>query len=373
MSHIWMSHVTRRDKLACSIEPRLLNLHCNTARMNESCYTNERVMSHIWMGHVTHMNESCHMYEWVISEIWMSHVTYSNESCHTHEWVTWLKKWVMSHMDDFCQPHEWVLSQIWICHITHTIEPCHTYEWAMSYIWMRHATHMSESCPTGRMLIRVTWLIHTCDMTHSYECLFICVTWLVHMCDMTHFYEWCYRAIHAWHDSLLCIVLYSVSDVLSHEPKSHVMCFTNPRVMSRVSSLMSVGVECAGVLRVSQPPQAKKEGLSLRLGESQFWIEFVHSVRALSWSRVRFTWRHCTPRHIDVLVAHVHKWHTYISGTCTCIYYSWAYYTWQIYIWTTLVAWGRRFGTTIQITGPLFMKENWILSGTSYVGQNWPT
>jgi len=59
-------------------------------------HTYERVMSHIWTSHVTHMsvetwskskhmNESCHTYEWVMSHIWMSHVTRMNESCHTYE------------------------------------------------------------------------------------------------------------------------------------------------------------------------------------------------------------------------------------------------------------------------------------------------
>jgi len=58
----------------------------------------ERVISHIWMSHVTHVNESYHTCEWVMLHIWMSHVTHVNESCHTYEWV-------MSHM--------------WMSHITH--------------------------------------------------------------------------------------------------------------------------------------------------------------------------------------------------------------------------------------------------------------
>ena len=64
MSLIWMSHVTR---------------------MNESCHTNEWVMSHVWISHVTQMNESCHTYEWVTAHIWMSHVTRMNASCRTYE------------------------------------------------------------------------------------------------------------------------------------------------------------------------------------------------------------------------------------------------------------------------------------------------
>jgi len=81
-------------------------------------FTYEWVTSHIWMSHVTHVNNSCHAYiyvwerhtsvtwyvwerhalvtisygvikaftyERVTSHIWISHVTHMNESCHTHE------------------------------------------------------------------------------------------------------------------------------------------------------------------------------------------------------------------------------------------------------------------------------------------------
>ena len=55
--------------------------------MNESCHTYERVMSHTWISHATHLN---HTYEWVMSQTWMSHVTYMNESCHKYEHMGWL-------------------------------------------------------------------------------------------------------------------------------------------------------------------------------------------------------------------------------------------------------------------------------------------
>jgi len=48
-------------------------------------HTYERVMSHVWMSHVTHMNESCHTYEWVLSHLWMSHVKCRSECCHMYE------------------------------------------------------------------------------------------------------------------------------------------------------------------------------------------------------------------------------------------------------------------------------------------------
>ena len=54
-----------------------------------------RLMSHIWMSHITRMNESCHSYESVTSRKCTSHVTDMNESCHTYAWV-------MSHI---CMSH----------------------------------------------------------------------------------------------------------------------------------------------------------------------------------------------------------------------------------------------------------------------------
>jgi len=95
--------------------------------MNVSCHTNDWVMSHIWMIHVTHMNESCHTREWVMSHTWMSHVTHTNESCHTHEKV---------------------MSRTWMRHVTHMNASCHTHEWVILHTWMSHSTHMNESCHT---------------------------------------------------------------------------------------------------------------------------------------------------------------------------------------------------------------------------------
>ena len=98
------------------------NLH-----FNESCHTNEWVMSHIWMSHVTHIDESCHPYEWVMSHIWMSHVTHMNGSCHTSEGV---------------------MSHIWKGHVTHMNASCHTDECVMSQLWTSHVTRMNASCHT---------------------------------------------------------------------------------------------------------------------------------------------------------------------------------------------------------------------------------
>jgi len=81
MSHIWKSHVAQMNESCCisKMAERVFRTHDGV--LNESCHTCEWVMSHMWMGQVTHMNESCHTCEWVKSHIWMSHVAYTNESC----------------------------------------------------------------------------------------------------------------------------------------------------------------------------------------------------------------------------------------------------------------------------------------------------
>ena len=108
MSHISRSHVTYMAALSFN------NLHTHTSththayihtvsihvvcilrgrwvmypRTNESCHTYERITSHIWMSHVTHVKESCHIYGWVVSHIWMSRVTHMKESCHTYRTIS---------------------------------------------------------------------------------------------------------------------------------------------------------------------------------------------------------------------------------------------------------------------------------------------
>ena len=57
--------------------------------------THERVMSHIWMSHVTRMNDSYQAYEWVMSHVWMSLIARIHTPCHTHERV--MSHTLMSH------------------------------------------------------------------------------------------------------------------------------------------------------------------------------------------------------------------------------------------------------------------------------------
>ena len=129
MSHIWMSHVTRftntHESWVISHEWVTKRCRASAKCVIEAWHTYDWVMSHIWMSHVTHVNESCHTYEWVMSHIWMSHVThstYTNESWNTHK-------------NELCHTHT-----------THIKESCHT-----------HTTHMKESCHTHTSRTICNW------------------------------------------------------------------------------------------------------------------------------------------------------------------------------------------------------------------------
>jgi len=145
--------------------------HIRKCSIHVSFFAVRVVMSHIWMGRVTHMNESCHAYEWVVSHVWMSHVTNMNYSCHTYEWVVshiWMSHVLPARRSESATAfttrtcsHSYV-KQTWICK-THTNKTRHIYEWNMSHIWMSHVTHMDESRPTCAA-VRVSNRIHHQNM-----------------------------------------------------------------------------------------------------------------------------------------------------------------------------------------------------------------
>ena len=212
MSHMRISH--------CHVYEWVTN---HITRMNESCYTYRRVMSHtsrsrvtLWRSHVTHMNVSRTrlpgqqtLRHWGLLRIWMRHVIRMTKSSPT-----------------------------WICHELGCqdgrqsgIEKCCTYEWGTSthicvksHAWMIHVTRINSSfrtyvwiilhvlgCQGGRQdppwvslqvvsaLFSVTWLIHTRDMTDSYawRASFKWVTFLICIYDVTH--------LNVWNDAFLCV------------------------------------------------------------------------------------------------------------------------------------------------------------------------
>jgi len=154
VSHIWMSHVTRVNQ-SCHTYEWVMSHICMSCviHMNESCHTCECATSHLWMSHVTRMNESRHTFEWVMSHICMSRVIHVNESCHTCECVMsyivmcHTYEWVITHIlgvQRLCCTRRFMNSWIWMGHVTHANKSI--YKWVMSHMWIGHS--MNGSCHT---------------------------------------------------------------------------------------------------------------------------------------------------------------------------------------------------------------------------------
>jgi len=110
VSHTWLSHVTRTQESRHTCECVMSHMWMrHITHVNASCHTCVFVVSHIWMRHVTrwmchvmwmchiarleyvtHMNEACHSMN-ESCHILRSHVTLMNGLCPTNERV-------MSHM-----------------------------------------------------------------------------------------------------------------------------------------------------------------------------------------------------------------------------------------------------------------------------------
>ena len=106
---IWMSHI-----------PPINSSFSNVANFFGFAYhlsifdAYEWVMSHVWLGHVTHVKESCQTsgdrrheryvtYQWVMSHMWTNHVTQVTESYY---------KWAMSYMNISYHTYKGVMAHI---------------------------------------------------------------------------------------------------------------------------------------------------------------------------------------------------------------------------------------------------------------------
>jgi len=106
---IWMSHI-----------PPINSSFSNVANFFGFAYhlsifdAYEWVMSHVWLGHVTHVKESCQTsgdrrheryvtYQWVMSHMWTNHVTQVTESYY---------KWAMSYMNISDHTYKGVMAHI---------------------------------------------------------------------------------------------------------------------------------------------------------------------------------------------------------------------------------------------------------------------
>jgi len=258
----WLTHTcflvahttpnTRHPAFVWVMSQMLWTSHVTNA-VNESCHTNERVMSHIWTSHVTRMHTRHPAFvAWLIHMCVVTHLYVWHDSFLCVMWGIRMCDVAHSCDDSFiCAPrtphvahmapnslHLWLIH---MCDMTHFFfKMCdmpHSYVWHDSFTcvtwlicmwdvthscvfpaWVHTAPNTRHKCMDFHIhtshihvwhytFICVTWTIHMydtknscmCGMTRSYvwHDSFICVTWLVRMCDMTHSY--------VWQDSFVCV------------------------------------------------------------------------------------------------------------------------------------------------------------------------
>jgi len=238
-------------------------LHTYGSHMDQSRHTYERVMSHIWMSHVTRMNESVtcacvcienadrHTHRYVRHDSFIC-LTYSSictplydmtPACLKVIWVIWISlHWEcilnIAHVafelytSDMAHSFVWhdssncaILTHPWlihVCHITHSrvthgsfmfkllnatrriqLGMAIPYEWVRSHILMCHVAHVSESCRTYWWVMAHIWMSHGTPMKET--CMAISYEWVMShilMSHVTHMNGSCRTC--GWVMSLMC-------------------------------------------------------------------------------------------------------------------------------------------------------------------------
>jgi len=140
------------------------------------------------MSHVTNMNESCHTNEWVMSHQWMSNVTHINEPCYKYEWAISNKRMSLSHITPllYVSYQQVTTSRQYDVH-----SKCDAHSmWCVFSV-----THMNESfislrcymCPINKSLRHVMTL-HVVWTTHRYHFVAMCnVVWYALCCSEGRF------------------------------------------------------------------------------------------------------------------------------------------------------------------------------------------
>ena len=222
-------------------EPRLYHdmRRSHVTRMNQSCHTNEWVMSYMWISHVTHwllttwrtefpwnMNESCHTYGWVTSHKWMSHVTYKWVMSHIGTYLNhgslMTYEWIMSHFGSYSQSHlgwqsrmlfqnsklkartslfteTWQKRrssiELWASKMSPQVGLAVHESWPFKDIWMSHGTQMNEPCHTHKWVMSHigNYLNHGFSITYEWV-MSHTGNYRLHGSSMT--YEWVMS--HIW-------------------------------------------------------------------------------------------------------------------------------------------------------------------------------
>jgi len=130
-------------------------------------------MSHIWIGHDSHMVALYPTYKFSMFHTWLSYVPHMNTTSLTYEWehhvphmntisLTYQFRHV-SHINEACPTYDWDTCHIWLSYLPHMNKECLTYQWVMSHIWMSRKMHMHKfkvmrvhTCAAHSMNLRCT-------------------------------------------------------------------------------------------------------------------------------------------------------------------------------------------------------------------------
>ena len=154
--------------------------------MNESCDTNERVISRI--------DDSGHVYERVMAHVWTSHGTCVKDAC-AHvlpDWAVYCAFMMDESCAASCVLHAWVMCYIclytcmpssmrkWTNHVPGMNKSCH--------VWMSHVKCKNESCHIWWVVPHMNESCHVWMGRVIYEWVILhmnesCHIWMSHVTD----------------------------------------------------------------------------------------------------------------------------------------------------------------------------------------------
>jgi len=191
--HTWTSIRKKKKLLTCG---RVMS------RVNESCHTYERVMSHIWMSHVTRANESCHAYEWVMTD--MQYDPFSRVMDPIYLYI-----YIYIYMYIQICIYVYKLSRVHVTwHIFHV-----RYAWVMTHTYLvswPHKCHMRWLFDMWTSFVTYEWVTSDmCEscMTTSHESLtlYICIYIYVSIYIWIYLYIYMlFRVLLTWHILVSC-------------------------------------------------------------------------------------------------------------------------------------------------------------------------
>ena len=194
-----MHHISHwRQKIIPTSAPDVCTSH--VLHINESCFTNQRVMSHVGTRQgIVSIPSPTHWYVQHTSiynthpctaHIHVQHTSmYSTHPCTTHIHVSYTyniliyvycvpvnecncictlhfdrRRGIISHVNASCCTCECVMLHMWMRHVAHVNESCCTCECVMLHMWMRYIAHVNASCPAKQ---RVIFRINRCPRITS--------------------------------------------------------------------------------------------------------------------------------------------------------------------------------------------------------------